>query len=159
MSLRGWGNGLAVAALILTVGVAAAQAPAGSTRTYVILGVAALIALVAVALLRPKAGDDSARQLNDLRRQVSVRDIAFLRIGTQVISFPQTIDRNSLVLAPPDEPWVQEAEDKVAARTQKLLALGLLERRGSEVETSSLGRALVAFDDLLRVKRSSANEA
>ena len=62
------------------------------------------------------------------------------------------------MLASPDEPWVQEAEDKVAARTQKLLALGLLERRGSEVETSSLGRALVAFDDLLRVKRSSANE-
>jgi len=159
MSLRSWGNGFAAAALVLTVGVAAAQAPAGSTRTYVILATAAILALLAIALMRPRPGEENARHLNDLRGQVSVRDIAFLRVGTQLISFPDTIDRNSVALAPVGEKWAEESKDKANSRAQKLLSLDLMERRGSEVETSALGRALVAFDDLVRVKRSATNEA
>jgi hypothetical protein len=154
MSLHSWGNGFAAAALVLTVGVAAAQAPAGSTRTYAILAASAIVSLLAIALLRPRPGEKNARQLNDLRERVSVRDIAFLRIGTQLISFPETIDRNSVVLAPIGEKWTEESKDMAHARAQKLLSLGLMEPRGPEVETSALGRALVAFDDLVRAERS-----
>jgi|SRR6266496_1045248 len=69
MGLRGWGNGLTAAGLILAVGVAVAQAPEGNTRYLVALGITVVSAIVAIALLRPKADEETARRLNYLRPQ------------------------------------------------------------------------------------------
>jgi len=152
MGLRGWGNGLTAAGLILAVGVAVAQAPEGNTRYLVALGITVVSAIVAIALLRPKADEETARRLNYLRQQTSARDIAVLRIASQAISFPETHSRNALPLAPVGEKWQEESTEKANARAHKLISLGLMERRGSETETSKLGRALVAFDDALRMQ-------
>jgi len=153
MRLRGWGNGLAAAGLVLVVGVAVAQAPEGNTRYLIALGITVISAIVAIALLRPKAGEEDAKRLNYLREKTSDRDIAVLRIGTQAISFPETLSRNALTLVPPGEKWEEESKEDANARAQKLISLGLMDRRGSEAETSTLGRALLAFDDALRMQR------
>jgi hypothetical protein len=153
MRLRGWGNGLTAAGLILAVGIAVAQAPEGNTRYLLALGITVISAIVAIGLLRPRAGEESAKRINYLRTQTTDRDIAVLRIGAQAISFPETLSRNALALAPVGEEWGEESKEKANARAQKLIALGLMEQRGSEVETSTLGRAVLAFDDALRMQR------
>ena len=153
MSLRGWGNGLTAAGLIVAVGVAVAQAPEGNTRYLLALVITVVCAIAAIALLRPKANEEKARQLNLLRTRTTDRDIAVLRMGAQAITFPETLSRNSVTLAPVGEKWEEESKERVSARTEKLISLRLMERRGSsEVETSTLGRALLAFDDALRMR-------
>ena len=152
MNLRGWGNAFAVAGLILAIGVAIAQAPEGSIRYPVVIGLAEICALIAVVLLRPKSDERLATRVAFLRHQTSARDIAFLRAGAQSISFPSTLSRNAIALAPRGEHWDEESGSEADTRAQRLLLLGLLEPRGSEVETSALGRALLAFDDLRRIQ-------
>ncbi len=159
MSLRGWGNGLTAAGLIVAVGVAVAQAPGGNTRYLLALGITVFCSIVAILLLRPKANEENARQLNLLHKRTTDRDIAVLRMGAQAVTFPETLSRNSVTLAPVGEKWEAESKEKAGARAEKLISLRLMERRGSsEVETSALGRALIAFDDALRIRSQVAPE-
>lgn len=160
MRLRDWGNALAVAGLVLAVGVAVAQAPAASTRYWVSLGVAVGLAVIAIVLLRPRAEDLEVRLLMHLRSQTTDRDIAFLLAGTKAITFPETLSQHSTAFAPLGEQWSPESKEAAHARARKLIALGLMEARGaSEVETSARGAAIVALDHALKAKRSATNEA
>ncbi|WP_233888044.1 hypothetical protein [Paraburkholderia flagellata] len=152
MSLRGWDKGLAAAGLIIAVGVAVAQTPEGNIRDLIAIGITVVCAIAAIVLLRPNANEEDARQLNLLRTRTSDRDIAFLRMGASAITFPETLSRNSVTLAPVGEKWEAESNEKAAERAEKLISLRLMERRGSEVETSNLGRALIAFDDALKMR-------
>jgi len=156
MKLRGWGNALAVAGLVLTVGTAVAQAPSPSPRVWIVLGISLVCALLAIAALRPKANEEDSRQLNFLRTKITDRDIEFLRVGAKAITFPQTLSEQSIALAPRGEKWQIETKEKADARAQRLMALGLMEPRGSsEVETSALGRSLLAFDEAIKIKRQA----
>lgn len=151
MGLRGWGNGFTAAGLILAVGVAVAQAPEGNTRYLIALGITVVSAILAIILLRPKAGEETARRLNYLRQQTSARDIAVLRAASEA-NFPETHSKNALPFAPVGELWQQETKEKADTRAKKLIILGLMEKRGStETQTSKLGHALVAFDDALHM--------
>src|SRR3954466_12827547 len=105
MELRGWGNALAVAGLLLAVGIAAAQAPAANPRYWVFLAVAVSLAVIAIVLLRPRGDDQDVQVLLQLRRQTTDRDIAFLRAGTRVISFPETLSEQSIAFTPFGETW------------------------------------------------------
>jgi hypothetical protein len=153
MSVRGWGNGFAVAGLVLAAGVAVGQAPAGSARYWIVLGVSFILALLAIALLRPKGEEQFAQQLAYLRSQITDRDIAFLRAGTQAITFPATLSEHSVAFAPLGEKWDAETKEKAETRGRKLISLRLLESRGTEVETSELGHSVIAFDEALKIKR------
>src|SRR5206468_7231891 len=140
MTLRGWGNGLAGAGLILVVGVAVAQAPQGNREYWIVLTVSVVCALLAIALLRPKASEEAGRRLSYLRAQTTDRDIAFLRAGARAITFPETLSEHSVALAPACEKWQPEGKGKARVRADRLVLLGLMEQRGSsEVETSTLG--------------------
>lgn len=140
------------------VGVAAAQAPEGKVWYWIVLGITVIVAIVVIAFLRPKGNREQARRVEHLRRQTSDRDIAFLRIGTQAITFPTTVSRNAQALAPLGERWDEESEEEANARAHKLISIGLMEPRGSEVETSGLGRALIEYDDRLRMRRRAGSE-
>ncbi len=155
-NLREWGNGIAVAGLIVAVGVAMAQAPQGNTWYMIAIGVTVISAIAAIVLLRPKAEEKNARHLSYLRQQTSERDLAVLHIGEHITSFPETLSQQSLALAPAGETWQEESKETAKIRTDRLIIHGLMERRGErEVETSDLGRALLAFDVAFRVKRHS----
>ena len=78
MKLRGWGNAFAAAGLILAIGVAIAQAPQGNTRYLIGIGVAAICAVAAITLLRPKPDEQSAKRLAYLRQHTSARRVARL---------------------------------------------------------------------------------
>lgn len=159
MSLRGWGNGLAVAGLILVVGLAVGQAPKGQTKYWIALGASLVSALLAIFLLRPRDEEKAAQELAYLHSQTTVRDIAFLFAGTQAITFPETLSQHSTALAPPGETWAAETKEKAEARARRLVAMGLMEPRGSEVETSTLGHSVVAFDKTLKIRRmTKANQ-
>lgn len=158
MKLRSWGNALAVAGLVLAGGVAVAQAPAANSWYWVSLGVAFGLAVIAILLLRPRAEDREVRLLMDLRSQTTDRDIAFLLAGTRAITFPETLSQHSTALAPFGEQWSPESKEAASDRARKLIALGLMEPRGAEVETSARGAAIVALDRAIKAKRSAKNE-
>lgn len=159
MNLRGWGNGFAVAGLFLVVGLAVAQAPDGNLRYWVALGVSVTLALLAIVLLRPKKAEQDALQLAHLRSQTTDRDIAFLRAGTQAITHPKTLSKHSVALAPSGERWKAETEKEAEARAQKLITIGLMERRNpSEVETSALGKSVIAFDQAIKIQRGAKDK-
>ena len=153
MSLRGWDRGIAVAALIATVGIAVAQTPPGNFRSLILIGITAICAAFAIFLLRPRSIEEEARRLAQLLRQTTARDIAFLRVASTTISWPKTHSLNTLPFAPLGEKWLEESDEQANIRAQKLISLDLMEPRGSETETSTLGLALVAFYDLQRIKR------
>ena len=159
MSFRGWGNGFAVGGLLLAAGIAVAQAPEANLRFWVSLSIAIGLALLAIVLLRPRVDDREAQRVAYLRSQTTDRDIAFLLAGSRAITFPQTLSEHAAALAPLGERWSVESEELATARARKLIQLGLMEARGSsEVETSILGRAVVAFDQALKARRKAASE-
>jgi hypothetical protein len=160
MRLRGWGNALAVAGLVIALGIAVAQAPEASTRYWVSLAIAVALALAAIVLLRPRAEDLEIQRLMNLRAQTTERDIAFLLAGTRATTYPETLSQHTTSFAPFGETWSPETKEAAGARARKLIALTLMEPRGaSEVETSALGAAVVALDQALKAKRSGRNEA
>ena len=162
MKLRGWSNGLAVAALIVTIGIAAAQGPTDNTRFWIVLGGSAVLACIALAVLKPRESDgEGARALRHLRRQLSARDVAFLRVGIGTGgTYAPRLSEATIRLAPSGEMWEPESNSDANARARKLVALGLMEYRGSdEAETTDFGIELVRLDDATQARRQDARQS
>lgn len=156
MGLRAWSNGLSLAGLILTVG-ASILANGGWKPTewefWTVLGGSIALACLAIVLLRPTSDELSTHRLHDLRRRVSVRDIAFLSTAVNYVLYPKDVSDRACSLAPPGEAWDPEHKSQAEGRARRLIDLGLLQWRHDEVETTALGRALVALDEALRLVR------
>jgi hypothetical protein len=156
MSLRAWSNGLAVAGLMLTVG-ASVLANGGWKPTewefWAVLGGSIALGCLAIVLLRPTSEELNTRRLHDLRRRVSVRDMAFLSTAVNYQLYPKDVSDRAGSLAPPGETWEPENQSRAQDRARRLIDLGLLQWRHDEVETTALGRAVVALDDALRLAR------
>ena len=109
-----------------------------------------LIAILAIILLRPTKDTKNLQRLQGLRSRLSDRDIAFLKVASSRISWPKTISAETCRLVPPGETWNMESDSDAENRAKKLILLELLQWRGSEVETTNEGKALVNYDEAIR---------
>jgi hypothetical protein len=158
-NLRAWSNGLAVAGLILTVGVAILASGGWKPTEWVfwaVLGGFIALACLAIALLRPTSEELDTQRLRELRRRVSVRDMAVLSTAINYTLYPKDVSDRARDLAPPGETWAPETEFEAQERARRLIDLGLLQWRASEIETTDLGHALVSLDDALQRARRNA---
>ena len=83
-------------------------------------------------------------------RKVSVRDVAFLKTAVRFQHWPKQVSDEANRLAPPGERWAPESKERAEERARDLIALGALQWRGSEVETTELGRNLIAYGERQR---------
>jgi len=148
--LRTWSNGLAVGGLILAIGIAVlttSKWALSDWRWWATLGGFVCFAALATWLLRPPRPLDTKDPLQVLLERTSVRDLAMLRTATTYILYPKLVSDRALSLAPPSVPWEPESEVEAQKRAHRLIELGLLQWRNTEVETTALGRQLVELDD------------
>lgn len=88
-------------------------------------------------------------RLRALLGRTSDRDIAMLRTATTYTLYPPQVSDRALALAPATITWEPESEADAQKRAHRLVELGLLEWRSTEVATTTLGRGVIALDDAL----------
>lgn len=156
MGIRDWANGLTTAGIVVAVGAIIIQTGGWSLsdwRFWVSLVTILTLACVALFVLRPKQEDyKAAEHLRALRRQASVRDIAFIAAAARNPHYPKELSDAAISQAPQGAQWSPETPEAARERALRLINLGLLEQRGNEVGATDLGSALVSFNALLAKK-------
>lgn len=153
-NLRSWPNAIGVAGLVLAAGGGFAQG-AGPYQIPIWSISLALGALV-LYVLRPQP--KLLQELQRLRSETTVRDVAFLRAASLDATLPELLQKRADRFSPAGETWIPETTQQCKARALKLCELGLLEPRGgSEFGISETGIELLEYDDDLYSRHVSGN--